>query len=101
MSATTRRHFLSTAATAAGVLATARSRAAVAGANERVRVAIFVAGNQGKRHCESLLTLKDVDLTYVCDIDEHRLAEQVARTDGRAKPVGDFRRILDDPSVDA
>jgi predicted dehydrogenase len=47
------------------------------------------------------MTLKDVDIAYVCDIDEHRLAEQVARTEGRAKPVGDLRRILDDASVDA
>ncbi|HEX6960999.1 MAG TPA: Gfo/Idh/MocA family oxidoreductase [Lacipirellula sp.] len=101
MSGTTRRNFLAGAATATGVLATARSRGAIAGANERVRVAILGAGNQGKRHAESLMTLKDIEIAYVCDIDEHRLAEQVARTEGRAKPVGDFRRILDDASVDA
>jgi predicted dehydrogenase len=47
------------------------------------------------------MTLKDVEIAYVCDIDEHRLAEQVERTQGRAKPVGDLRRILDDASVDA
>jgi predicted dehydrogenase len=71
------------------------------GANERVRVAIIGAGNQGKRHCESLLTLKDAEIVYVCDVDGQRLAEQVARTGGKAQGVTDFRRILDDASIDA
>ena len=101
MSRATRRDFLAGAAvgTAAALVPSARSRAA--GANERVRVAIIGAGNQGKRHCQSLLTLKDAEIAYVCDIDEQRLGEQVARTEGRAKGVSDFRRIFDDPTVDA
>jgi predicted dehydrogenase len=44
--------------------------------------------------------LSDAEIVYVCDVDEQRLGEQVARTDGRAKGVADFRRILDDPSID-
>src|SRR5690606_13217468 len=36
----------------------------------------------------------------VCDVDKLRLGEQLERVGGRAKGVTDFRRILDDPSVD-
>jgi predicted dehydrogenase len=101
MAGANRRHFLAGAATgaAAALLSTKAGRAA--GANERVRVAIIGAGNQGKRHCESLLTLKDAEIVYVCDVDPERLAAQVARTGGKAKGVSDFRRILDDKSIDA
>jgi predicted dehydrogenase len=83
----------------ATVLSAKTSRAA--DANERVGVAIIGAGNQGKRHCESLLSLKDAEIMCVCDVDPERLAAQVARTGGKAKGVSDFRRILDDKSVDA
>lgn len=102
MSRWTRRNFLANAAAgaaAAAVLAPARSRAL--GANERVRVAIIGAGNQGKRHCESLMTLSDAEIVYVCDVDPQRLGEQVARTNGKAKGISDLRRALDDPSIDA
>ncbi|RIK88208.1 MAG: gfo/Idh/MocA family oxidoreductase [Planctomycetota bacterium] len=99
MPTTTRRSFLAGAA-AAGVLATSvRSRAA--GANERVRVAIIGAGNQGKSHARSLLSLSDVEIAYVCDVDQQRLGEQLQRVGGRAQAVADLRRVLDDPSVDA
>jgi predicted dehydrogenase len=101
MSGTTRRTFLASAAATAGIVASARSRAAVPGANERVRVAILGAGGQGRAHAEKLLTLEDAEIAYVCDIDEQRLGEQLERVGGRAQAVGDFRRILDDPSVDA
>ncbi|MCA9232192.1 MAG: Gfo/Idh/MocA family oxidoreductase [Planctomycetales bacterium] len=95
----TRRQFLANAAAGAAattIFSTVRSEAA--GANERVRVAVIGSGNQGKRHQLSLSTLPDVKIAYVCDIDQERLSEGVARTGAKAE--SDLRRILDDPSID-
>ncbi len=97
----TRRSFLTQAAGAAALAALAPARSRALGANDRVRIGIIGAGNQGKRHCESLLTRENAEIVYVCDVDAQRLAEQVARTGGKAKGVSDFRRILDDQSIDA
>jgi len=47
----------------------------------------------------------NVEIAYVCDVDERRVAEGLRRTEAKqtgasVKGVRDFRRILDDPSVD-
>jgi predicted dehydrogenase len=100
MSPTTRRQFLKNAAlgaAAASLLAPTRMRAAEAA--ERARLGVIGCGNQGKAHFRSLTTLTDAEIVYACDIDEERLAMGVQMSGG-AKPVGDFRRILDDPSID-
>ena len=64
-----------------------------------MRVGIIGCGNQGKSHLKSLTSLKDAQIAYVCDIDQERLAMGVEMSGG-AKPVSDFRQILDDPSID-
>jgi predicted dehydrogenase len=79
------------------MLAPTRSRAASEA--ERVRVAVIGCGNQGKSHVRSLATLKDAEIVYVCDVDEERRATSVAIC-GRAKPIDDVRRVLDDKSID-
>ncbi|NOZ39245.1 MAG: Gfo/Idh/MocA family oxidoreductase [Planctomycetes bacterium] len=100
MPTTTRRKFLANAAAsaAASTLFSTTSSAAV-GANERVRIGVIGSGKQGKRHQLALSTLPDVKIAYVSDVDEERLGEGVARTG--AKGTTDFRRILDDPTIDA
>ena len=95
----TRRRFLAAAGFSASLLATAKLRAA--GANERVRVAILGAGNQGRRHAESILSLSNVEIAAVSDVDAERLAAQRERVGNQAQAVADFRRILDDRSIDA
>ncbi len=101
MSRTTRRDFF-TGATA-GMTAAAlwpTSQAGAAGAANRVRVGVIGCGQQGKNHMTALASLKDVELVSICDIDQQRLAK-AADLAPSAKPVGDLRRILDDPSIDA
>jgi hypothetical protein len=98
-----RRKFLqqvgvSAAGAAAWAARTPHSRAA--GANERVRVAIFGTGNQGSGHISSLGSLKDADVAYICDIDEKRLNDQKKNAPG-AQTITDLRRALDDKSIDA
>ena len=95
-----RRRFLKNATlgfTAATLLANSKSRAA--GANDRVRVGVIGCGNQGKSHLRSLTSLKDAQIAYVSDIDKERLAMGVEMSGG-ATPAADFRRILDDKSID-
>jgi predicted dehydrogenase len=97
---TDRREFLkrSVLATTATFTATSFSRAA--GANERLRVGVIGVGGQGKAHVQSWLSHDDVELAYVCDVDEQRLAD-AARLAPDARPVGELRTILDDASIDA
>ncbi len=97
--ATRRRFITGAAASVAATTMVASSRARAAGANHRVRIAVIGCGNQGKKHIESLSTLPDAELVYVCDIDQERLGRAVARCG--ATPVADFRRVLDDKSIDA
>ena len=66
-----------------------------------MRVAILGAGNQGRRHAESLLSLPGAEIAAVSDVDADRLAAQHDLVGKNAQAVADFRRILDDPSIDA
>ena len=81
-SAITRRSFLSqTALTASLAHAwSARSYAAIDGANERVRLGIIGCGGMAGSHMAGLLTMKEsdnVEIAAVCDIYQKRLLEGV------------------------
>lgn len=88
---------------AAGVVALqSEGRAAP---SERVRLAGIGLRNQGKGVCSGLATLPDVEFVTLCDIDEAQfppLSDDIEKAQGK-KPAWetDFRRVLDDPSVDA
>jgi predicted dehydrogenase len=101
MSTETRRRFLKDAAlgVTASVIAN-RSRLRAASKSERVRVGVIGCGNQGGNHIKVLSGLKDAQLIYVSDIDSQRLATAVTESNG-ARGVTDFRKILDDSSIDA
>lgn len=97
----TRRHFFKDAALGVtSMAALGRAGSNAASPLERVRIGVIGCGNQGGNHIKVLTKLKDAQLVYVADIDESRLATAVKESN-RAKGVADFRRILDDPSVDA
>jgi predicted dehydrogenase len=98
-----RRTFLQgAAATAAATrIATAQNRSP----NDRVTVCVMGVRGRGGNLLSTFASLPDVDVKYVCDIDEEVLTSRVARTADQTgrKPEGisDFRRALDDKSVDA
>lgn len=71
-----------------------------AGANERVRAALIGLGNMGNTHLSAWQAMPNAELVSVCDIDASRLAAAMQINPG-VKPVEDFRRILDDRSIDA
>ncbi len=103
-----RRQFLSNgmkfAVSTAALGASARS-APAAGANEKFTVAIVGCGIRGKSMVnEFLVDRKDVEIAYVCDPDSNRMnevAKLVAeKQTAKVTAVQDFRKILDDKSLD-
>jgi predicted dehydrogenase len=69
-----------------------------------VRVGVMGLG-RGYDHVKALLTIPGAQIAYVCDVDQPRLdrgAKAVVDAGQPApKAVRDFRRILEDPAVDA
>lgn len=72
---------------------------------ERVRVAVVGVRNQGKLLISHLAALPDVDLAAICDVDENQFAPVLKLLDEAQRRTPrierDFRRLLDDPSLDA
>ncbi|MCX5647080.1 MAG: Gfo/Idh/MocA family oxidoreductase [Phycisphaerae bacterium] len=91
---------LSTAAVAA-VLPQRPSRAA----NEKVMIGLMGCGGRGTQVAQMFAGRSDVQIVYVCDPDNRRSArtkQTIEKTQGKpTQVVQDFRRILDDKSVDA
>jgi predicted dehydrogenase len=101
MSTKTRRRFIQDAALGvSAAVAVNRSKLFSAPASERVRIGVIGCGNQGGNHIKCLFGIKEAEIAYVADIDPERLSKAVSESGG-AKGVPDFRRILDDKSVDA
>ncbi len=108
MSTHDRREFLKRSAqgTAAAAAVLAWSEAADGkSANERLKVAVVGPGGMGSHHVELLARNKGVELAYLCDVDEVRLASAVKLAEqhgsGSPKTVKDMRQVFDDRSVDA
>ncbi|MGH9353914.1 MAG: Gfo/Idh/MocA family protein [Terriglobia bacterium] len=72
----------------------------VLGANDRVRFALIGAGGRGTADLRSALKCSNVEAVAVADVYTRRL-DQVKRWIPNAKQYGDFRRLLDDKSIDA
>lgn len=88
------------AATALAVLDGTR----VLGANERIVVGVMGGGGRGTSLLEKFAARPDVEIAYLCEPDSRRLGsarQLVEKARGRApKCVPDFRRMLEDKSVD-
>ncbi len=104
-----RRQFLgSSAKNAAGVAA---GMVGLAGAvaktapNDRVSLGVIGIRGQGKFLASSMAGFADVDVAAICDVDESLLpiASRAVETAQGAAPrwATDFRRLLDDESIDA
>ena len=103
----TRRDFLKTAARttgAAGVftgLTFLTRPERVFGANDRVRVAVCGLRSRGKDHLDALARVPNVEVAALCDVDETVLNTRRGEVKGSPRTVGDVRRLLDDPNIDA
>lgn len=99
-----RRTFLKSASTGAVAWAMS-SNVARAAQSQRIVLGVIGPGGMGMHHLQTLARRKDVEIAYVCDVDEQRraaAAKHVASaTDTSPQAVGDLRRVLDDGRVDA
>jgi predicted dehydrogenase len=99
---TSRRLFLKKASIGAGALAfSARSYAQIAGANDRVRVGVIGFGLVGRIHARNFHANKGSQLVAVAEAYQPRAdaCKELAGPD--LKQFRDFRKLLDDKSIDA
>ena len=97
----TRRGFLDqTARTTAAAAVSALALPAIQARGANDRVVLGVIGCARGRGVGSDFMKHDVPIAYVCDPDESR-AEKAKKALKAPHAVADFRKILDDPSVDA
>ncbi|MBM3738906.1 MAG: Gfo/Idh/MocA family oxidoreductase [Acidobacteria bacterium] len=79
--------------------------AAQAAPSDKVTVALMGVRGRGRSLTKAFCDLADVNVAYVCDIDQNVVADayKIIEDSGRKRPplVADIRRCLDDKSVDA
>ena len=96
-----RRTFLGTA----GVLAVASSRAWAYAPSERVRVAVIGVRGRGTELAREFARTQGAEVVALCDVDDATFAKplkEVEKITGKApRTEKDFRRLLDDKSIDA
>ncbi|MEO8659551.1 MAG: Gfo/Idh/MocA family oxidoreductase [Bryobacteraceae bacterium] len=80
---------------------TAASATRVLGANDRVRLGFIGCGLIGLRHIADFKKLPDADLAAVCDAYDSRRHYAVEACGSNPKQHADFRRLLEDKSIDA
>ena len=104
----TRRTFLETTAGVGVGLGVAPGFAAMRGVdapNNKVVVAIIGTNSRGKSLAQSFARLAGAEVAYVCDVDQQAAEKAAAAVktiqNKDPKQVKDFRRILEDRSVDA
>ncbi|MEN6496041.1 MAG: Gfo/Idh/MocA family oxidoreductase [Thermoguttaceae bacterium] len=104
-----RREFLKRAA-AAGLTATfaisgTRASGRVLGANDRVRIAVAGINGRGQQHITAYGEMRDVEIGWLVDPDSRLFASRSAAVQKLAgntpQCVRDFRRALDDKTLDA
>jgi predicted dehydrogenase len=81
---------------AAGVVPSGRA----VGANDRIRIGLIGAGSRGKEIFQAALKCSNVEAVAVADVYTRRLEEAKGIASG-IKTSQDFRRLLDDKSIDA
>jgi len=77
----------------------------VFGANDRVRVAVAGIRGQGFGHIQDWSGEPGVEVAAVCDVDESVISQRLGEMERRGLPkpavFKDFRKLLEDKSIDA
>ena len=96
-----RRTFLTgTALATTALTATALSSARIAGANGRIRCATIGTGGRGT-YLTKQFVAQDAEVAAVCDVYEPHLQDGLKEASPGAKSYADYRRLLEDKSIDA
>jgi len=102
-----RRQFLQSSSAAAGslLLVGTRSSGNIAGANDRLRIAVCGLNGRGKSHIKGWLGQDNVEVACVVDPDRRvleRTINSIEKITGKApRGVADVRVALDDKNIDA
>ena len=103
-----RRHFVQLSGLAAASLATASfadDAPPKSPPSERVRMGCIGVAGRAAALVHGFAAMKEVEVVRLCDIDGRRLSGAVEavtkRTGKKPQADGDFRRIIDDNSIDA
>jgi len=96
-----RRHFLMSSVAAAGAL----KASALASPNDTIRVACVGIRGQGRSHIRAYAAMPGVEIAALCDVYESVLEARLKEVEGMGKkrPAAfvDFRKLLEDRSIDA
>ena len=99
-----RRQFLSESLTASAAVA-ASTRTGAASPDNQVVVGVMGLGGRGTSLTRHLAQRSDVRIKYLCDVNAARFERAVEVVDSISgdtpKLIGDFRRMLDDPEINA
>jgi len=106
MTEVNRRSFLQgSSAAALGLLSAPAVFADAKSPNEKIRIGVMGTSGRGLALTKGFSSLPNCEVAWVCDVDSRNVgrAQDVATANQSLKPQGtdDFRRILDDQSVDA
>ena len=82
-------------------LGTRMAAASAQGANNRIRIGIIGTGGRARGLMNDLKRLPGNELVAVCDVYEPRLLQAAEIAGAAAAKVADYRRILDDRTIDA
>lgn len=98
-----RRRFITQVAVGASAASvwTAKSYAAVQGANERLRIGVIGCGGMANGHMDALVKMKasdNVEIIAVCDVFQKRMDAAVAKTGG--KPYPKYLDLLKQRDID-
>jgi predicted dehydrogenase len=101
-----RRSFIeSSSAAAIAAAMTAAASKTLHAANDKIAICMMGVRGRGGSVLSTFAGLSDVEVRYVCDIDDAALASGINRVEQKTgkKPEGikDFRRAIDDKSIDA
>lgn len=101
-----RRRFLqSTAALSAACALPAAAWSRIAGANDRINMAVIGTGGMGSGHLGDLMERRgrdNVAVLKVCDVYRRRLNSAIKRIQGDDKSgTMEYREVLDDPNIQA
>ena len=73
--------------------------------NHTIRMAVIGIRSRGMDHCRALAQIPDVQIATLCDIDQRLLPRAVAEveklTGYRPATTTEYRKVLDDPEIDA
>jgi predicted dehydrogenase len=71
---------------------------------EPIRVAVLGTNSRGLSHVDCLTKIPGVEIGYICDVDDRAITKGIKaakRQKTEPRGVKDFRKVLDDKSIDA